>query len=175
MKIIFQSTVQDFIDSQRTHAWRRYSPAKARLQRMLSPVFGSLLVVIGLVGYKIGLSIGLVIFEIVCGLYVALGTSVVAPLLYRRQYRRRHCGQLHENVITFSDESIDCQSPGHSQGTLEWPAIRGVIESDTTILLYLAPAHFLPIPKRVVSESEVQEILTMVRSKGIPFSCPRPA
>jgi hypothetical protein len=134
-----------------------------------------LFILVGVVGYKQGWSAGLSIFEVICGLYIALGTSVIAPLLYRRAYRRRHCGQLHENVISIAADAIDYDCPGYSRGRLEWEAIRGAIESDTTILLYLAPARFLPIPKRVISESEQQELLAIIRSKGVPFKSPKPA
>lgn len=175
MKITFVSNLRDFVDSQRTHAWRRYSPRAARAQRLFSPFFGAIFVIVGLVGYKQGWNLGLVIFEVMCGLYVGLSSLVIAPLLYRRAYRRRSCGQTHENVITFAEEAIDCDCPGHSRGRIEWAAIRGMIESDTTILLYLAPARFLPIPKRVITDPERQEILATIRSKGVPFGCPKPA
>jgi hypothetical protein len=175
MEIAFVSTIQDFINSQRTHAWRRYSPERAKLQRILSPIFGAVFIVVGLMGYRQGWNVALVIFEVMCGLYVALSTSVIAPLLYRRAYRRRHCGSLHENIIRIADDAIYCDCPGHSHGTLEWNAIHGIIESDTTILLYLAPGRFLPIPKRVISDSDRQELLTTIRSKGVPFTYPKPA
>jgi hypothetical protein len=174
LQINFASTEQDFIDTQKTHAWRRYSPAMARFQKAVSPILGLIFIAHGVFVYRRGVvhPAFLPWLEITCGLYVLLATSVIGPWLYRRAYRRRNDGSLHENVISFTEDCVECECKGRSHVRLEWQAIKGSLESPTTFLLYTSPATFLSIPKRAISEDQLQLLIALLRTQKVPAGYP---
>jgi len=115
------------------------------------------------------------VFLVVLAVYLILAKPVITPWLYRRCYRRRQHGAPHETILTFTDDAIDCDCPGHSHSTIEWPAILGLIESKMTVLLYISPAMFFNIPKRVLTESQLDELRSMLHSRQIPKGSPKPS
>src|ERR1700749_2982448 len=134
MRITFTPTQRDFIDGQRTHAWRRYRPAMARLQRTLEPFVGVFLILFAVHLARINASRGIVLLEFVLGLYVLLASRVLGPLLYRRAYRQRQGNGSDVTTLEFEDDAILMDCPGHSSGRLDWTAILGTVESETTLL-----------------------------------------
>ncbi len=173
MRITFTPTQKDFIDAQRTHAWRRYSPAMARLQRALEPFVGVFLILFAVHLARTNANRGIVLLEFVLGLYVLLASRVLGPFLYRRAYRQRHSTGPDVTALQFEHDAIYMDSPGHSSGRLEWPAILGTIESETTLLLYLAPARFLIIPRRFLEGSQLQDLSNLLREKNVPAGYPK--
>jgi hypothetical protein len=173
MQFSFVGTEQDFIDVQRTHAWRKYSPRAARIQKILLPVSGLFLIVMGVIIYTWH-QVGFAIFNIAVGLYLALWSPLIVPFLYKRSYRRRLSGGSNQVEVTILDSSLTWDCPGEAVSILEWPTVKGVVESPTTILFYLSPASFLVIPTRIITPDQHQELMSLLRSKGIPLSCPKP-
>ena len=174
MQITYVGTQEDFINAQRTHQWRRYSATAARLQKTISPLLGCVFLYIGFRWYQRHGNPLLIALELVAGLY-AIFAQPISGLLFRRTYKRRFSGERHETTLTISDEAIDCVCPGRSSGTLQWSVIKGAIESPTSVLVYMSPALFLNIPKRVLSESQTKELMTMLEKKGIPLQAPKVA
>lgn len=172
MQITFTSTQKDFIDAQRTHAWRRYSPAMARLQRVLQPFVGTGFILLGIYLAREHANGAVVLFELVCGLYLLLASWVIAPFLYKRAYRRHHTGP-HATNLDFEQDAIHVDCPGHSSGRLEWSTVLGTFESETTLLLYLAPARFLIIPKRFLEGSQLSDLSNLLREKNVPVGSPK--
>jgi hypothetical protein len=173
MRITFTPTQKDFMDAQRTHAWRRYNPAMARLQRALEPFVGVFLILFSVHLARTNANRGIVLLEFVLGLYVLLASRVLGPFLYRRAYRQRDSTGPDVTALDFEHDAIYMDSPGHSSGKLEWPAILGTIESETTLLLYLAPARFLIIPKRFLEGSQLKDLSHLLREKNVPTSYPK--
>jgi hypothetical protein len=177
MQISFVGTEQDFVNSQKTHAWRRYSPERAQLQKILSPILGIIFIVTGVLVYRRGSNLAFLgtLIEVACGLYVLLATPVIGPLMYRRAFRRRQDGTPHENTMTIAEDYIECDCTGRSHVRLEWRAIKGFLESPTTFLLYTSQATFLAIPKRALSETQSQELLSTLNMRGVPLLFPKKA
>jgi hypothetical protein len=173
MRITFTPTQKDFIDAQRTHAWRRYRPAMARLQRALEPFVGVFLILFAVNLARTHANPAIVLLEFVLGLYVLFASRVLGPFLYRRAYRQRDRTGPDVTALQFEDDAIYMDSPGDSSSRLEWPAILGTIESETTLLLYLAPARFLIIPKRFLEGSQLSDLTTLLREKNVPVSYPK--
>lgn len=161
------------MDAQRTHAWRRYSPAMARLQRTLEPFVGVFLILFAVHLARIHANPAIVLLEFLLGLYVLLASRVLGPFLYRRAYRERHSNGPDVTALDFEHDAILVDCPEDSSDRLEWPAIRGTIESETTLLLYLAPARFLIIPKRFVEESQLTALANLLREKNVPAGYPK--
>jgi hypothetical protein len=174
MQISYEGTEQDFIDAQKTHAWRRYTPASARIIKILTIGLGLGSISIGVVAICANQSLGFAVFEILCGLYLVLARPVLAPLFYKRAYRRYRTEDPQEVVYTITEDSIAYVCPGKSCSVLEWKTIRGLIESRTTILLYVSAAYFLIIPKRALSDGQPAELKTLLQQKDIRYGCPKP-
>jgi len=173
MTLEFTGTLQDFIDGQRTHAWRKYSPAVALFQKILEPIVGLALLIYGIHLIRIGANGAFWLVEIACGLYVLLATRVIAPLLYRRAYRRRRGGPSHSTTYDFNDGAIECISPGRSEAKLDWKIVRGFVDGPKSLLIYTAPGLFLAIPKRVLDESRHEELLSLLDQHQIPATYPK--
>jgi hypothetical protein len=173
MQISYIGTEKDFVDAQRTHAWRKYSHRGAIVRNGMQIVAGSVMIVLGLLTHQ-GVSIESLIFLIGLGLYLILAHPVVAPLLSKRAYRRRLTDGSHEVFLTLSDDSLTSDCPGKSHTVLEWSMFKGIIESRTTILLYVSSANFLIIPRRALSVEQESELRGLVRRHGVQPGCPKP-
>jgi hypothetical protein len=162
MQITYVGTQQDFVDGQKTHLWRRYSRRALMVRRILWPILGVVLTVVGVVDYqfnsRIGWSVGFNLFEIMFGLYMILADAVIAPLQLKRAYRRRLTAEPREHTLTIDQDRIESDSPGRSHATLEWELAKGMVESRTSILIYFSAATFLIIPKRVLSDAQQAEM-----------------
>lgn len=172
MRLEFEITQEDFIAGQLLHAWRRYSPRLARFQKVTQPIFAVALLWVAFLAYRWKLSSTLVFLEAVCGLYLLLAPNVIAPFFYRRRYRltREKDNRI---ALTISQESLHFEHPGRSVGTLQWPALLGVLDGPSSALLYLSPATFLIIPRRVLGDTMHDELLSMCKDRGLSFTYPK--
>ena len=173
MQLTYTCSLQDFIDAQRTHAWRRYSPAFARLQKVLEPIVGILLLCLAYMMYRWHYSASLVILEASLGFYVLLRERVIAPWIFRRAYRRKHVEPAQQGVMEFTPEHIHCASPGRSDVTIQWPMLRGYLDGPKTVLLYTAPGLFLYLPKWALNADQHRELLGLLALHQIPNTYPR--
>jgi hypothetical protein len=110
--------------------------------------------------------------NIFCGFYLLLAGNVIAPYLYRRRYLRTRGneGNTHLNI---TEDSIHVDCPGRSTGKLDWNAVLGVFDGPTITLLYLSPATFLMIPRRVLTGTMHEDLLAICRSRGVPTTYPK--
>jgi hypothetical protein len=53
----------------------------------------------------------------------------------------------------------------NSKSELNWKAIKSFRENKRIFILYLAPARFIAIPKRVFSEAQIEELRTLLLRK----------
>lgn len=173
MRLTYTSSLEDFIDAQRVHAWRKYSPALAGFQRIAEPIVGIALLLLAWYLITVHASSAFVMIEVVCGLYVLLNRLIIAPSIYRRAYRRRHVDPPQPGLVEFTPERIYCESPGRANGTIQWIAVRGYLDKPKTILLYTAPGLFLYIPKWALSADHHQELLGLLAQHNIPNTYPK--
>jgi hypothetical protein len=171
MRVSYISTEKDFVDSQRTHAWRRYSPFMAGAQRILQPLFGAAFLLYAVRLARTHANGAMILFEAACGLFL-VAMPFLRPVLYRRAYRRRSNGAQQSVTFDFEQDAIHFDCPGRSSGQLEWSALTGAYESSTTLLLYTAPALFMAVPKRVLAHAQFNELVAFIREKGVPNGYP---
>jgi hypothetical protein len=48
---------------------------------------------------------------------------------------------------------------------VQWQAVRSFSENEKVFLLYLAPAKFMAIPKRICSEQEISELRSLFKQE----------
>lgn len=174
MQINFVGTQRDFVDAQKTHGWRRYSPRRARFQEFVQIFLGLTLIADAIFSYRWH-DTSRTVIQILFGLYLALASRVIAPLLFIRAYRRRQTGDSNEVFLTITEESLVYDFPGNSHTELEWQVIKGMVESRTSVLLYITSVNFLTIPLRAISSEQYAELKALLRAKKIPHGCPKPA
>ena len=173
MRIEFTLTEQDFIAGCHTHSWRRYSPGLERFQTIAQPIAAVFIIFSAILAYRWHLSFALVAFNAVCGLYLLAAPSVITPYLQRRLYRRTR-GKDGPIILTITHESVHIDCPGRSVGTIEWPAILGVLDRPAALLLYMSPAQPLILPRRIFTDATHEKLLNICRSKSVPFTFPKP-
>jgi hypothetical protein len=173
MEITYLPDKQDFIDAQRTHAWRRYSPGLKKTQRVLEPILGLGLLWLAYHFASSGANGALVLIEAVLGLYVLLASSVISPFFIRRAYERSRPAKLSSITWKLDRESLRFSNPGSSQAEIQWSLILGYIDWPTTLLLYTAPGVFLYFPRRVFSDAQHAELLALLQEHGVPPGYPR--
>jgi hypothetical protein len=171
VQIEFTTTLQDFVAAQRLHCFRKYGQGSGHLPRILYPILGALLLAYASHLYRTGAT-NVALLEAFCGLYLLLGGNVIAPYLYRRRYLRTR-GNESGTILNITEDSIHVECPGRSSGKLEWNAMLGVFDGPTITLLYLSPATFLMIPRRVLSGKMHEDVLAMCETRGVPSTYPK--
>jgi hypothetical protein len=171
VQIEFTTTLQDFIAAQRLHCFRKYGKGSGRLPRILYPVLGASVLGVAALLYRAG-SNGSALLEAIFGLYLLLVGNVIAPYMYRRRYLRTR-GNENGVILDFTEEAVQVDCPGRSSGKLEWKAMLGVFDGPTITLLYLSPATFLMVPRRVLSGTMHEDLLAMCMEKGVPMTYPK--
>jgi hypothetical protein len=171
MRIVYTPTIGDYVSAQRAHTWRKYKPRTANLLRVLGPVVGVVILVFAFSFYRDGSNSALILIESLCGVYCLLAGNVLAPFLWRRQFRRTR-GLGGEVVLTITAEFLTMDRPGRSAGTIEWGAILGVLDWPDVTLLYISPASFMYFSRRFIDDAQRFELLALCKSKCIPFTYP---
>lgn len=153
MKIQYELTFDDYRAAQRLHALRSFW---SRLVRILTlyiyPVAGFIILLLGLSLFREGASVHTLF---ICGIVL-----VCCPLYLRIQLRRCYKRTRSGNgscQLTFDEETIRVEGQ-YSKGEMDWKAIHSFREDAKVFLLYLAPAKFIAIPKRVCSEEQITEL-----------------
>jgi len=78
-------------------------------------------------------------------------------------YRRTRTGD--ENVVTIGEESIHVKTETTSS-EVTWKAIRNHLADAKVVLLYLAPAKFLVIPKHLLTSEQIAELQSLLARKS---------
>jgi hypothetical protein len=173
MEITYTPDREDYINAQKAHSWRRYSPAMQTVQQILEPILG-----IGLLWYAFhlantGSNGAFVLIEAVLGLYVLLRGPFLQPLLLKRAYRRRHPDTPQPVLWKIEQDNIQCASFGRGDANINWGMIRGYLDRPTMLLLYTAPATFLYFPSRFLSEAQRAGIIELLKEHNVPATFPR--
>ena len=84
----------------------------------------------------------------------------------RRCYKRTRSGN-DGCQLTFGEERIGVEGQ-FSKGEMEWKGIHFFREDKNVFLLYLAPAKFLAIPKRVCTEEQITEFRSLLSRQVKP-------
>jgi len=156
IQLKFTLTLQDYLEAQRLHTKRGCWPRLGwALAYTVIPVFGILWVVSTFFQFRIKDSPGLFAFEVAVGLFLAC-YPLYLRLRWKRCYLRTRPEQ-DECTVEFDDSIIRIRSATMST-EVQWQAVRSYSENKKLFLLYLAPAKFIAIPKRICLEPEIDEL-----------------
>lgn len=155
----FTLTFQDYVEAQRLHAKRGWWPRlNLILGYTLIPVIGVLCILIALFAIRLADSPALFVFELGVGLFL-LCYPLYLRLRWKRCYLRTRTEPA-ECSVEFGDSIIRTHTTT-MRSEVEWSAVRSIAENKNLFLVYLAPAKFIPVPKRVCSPQQIEELQSL--------------
>lgn len=163
MQILFTPSFEDFLAAQRLHAkhsiWSRFGRV---LRRYIFPAIGLIFLAFSILFVLRDEYIESASIMFFLGLIFAL-PSILRLIRIRRRYRRTRSGS-GECEIDLSEDRI-CTKRQYSKSEVDWKAIHSFSEDGKVFLLYLSPAKTIIIPKRVCSETQVNELRALLSQK----------
>ncbi len=168
VQLKFTLEFEDYLDAQRLHAMRNWwLCVNYYAARFFLPVIGVLLIVIGLLNASHGAPSTLSVFNLGLGVFF-----IFYPLYYsarlKRSYRRTRTGS-GETSVELGDTIIRVKTQ-NSNSELTWQAVHFFREDQKLFMLYLAPAKFIALPKRVFSPEQIIELQSLLASHVKPES-----
>ena len=159
----FTLTFQDYLNAMRLHArknwWRCFGFYCARF---VYPVIGAFIIWIGYLNWRTGVTWPSAGLTIGCGL-----VGLLFPLYYRFRlrscYRRTRTGN-GDHSFEFGQEKIRVETENMSTD-FNWKAVQNYRENQSVITLYIAPAKFLIVPKRVLMPEQQRELQSLLASQ----------
>ena len=169
MRVEFTILEGDFFAASGAHYLRRCTPRWKWLRRGFQPILAvTVICLFYLLYFRLKYhALATALF------YLSVITLILSPY-FKRQLRRPARGQNGPVILTITDESIHAEAPGITSA-IEWTAILGVLDRPKVILLYASSTRPLVIPRRILTDSMYDELLSLCRSKGIPFTYPKAA
>ncbi len=162
LTISYQLTEADYIDAQRMHAWRNYKPSTAAFVMQWSPYLGVVFLLMASVILLNGGPEWLAWIELVGGLYMTL-SGVLARYLLGRRFRATHAA-VTTTTIRFDDDVISVEGPKASS-RIDYSGIQNIVQTRGNIMLYLAPAVFIPVPRRALTPEQQGELANLLDVK----------
>ena len=163
MQLRYELTLSDYLSAQALHAKRSGLSYFSRiLGYVICPVLGCLFLAWNLAS---GLFTSSPAIAVLVPVYL-LACPLILRWNLRRCYRRTrssNCGC----TIDFEPNLVRTASAS-TRSEIEWSAIRRFSEDNRTLLLYLAPAKYIAIPKRVCTAEQVRELRALFETKIRP-------
>jgi hypothetical protein len=171
IQIHFEFTYRDYADAQNLHAKRsQWTYVGHFLAYYFYPFVGLLILLFEfIIPSRHDGSSNTKIILTVCGL-VLLALPFYRQFNLRRCYRRSRT-KSEQCTVEFGEEMIHVKGE-HSKSEIQWSAIQSFSEGEKGFLLYLAQVRFVPVPKRVCSDAEVDDLRALFASK-IELQIPR--
>jgi hypothetical protein len=160
IELNFALSFEDYCNAMRLHAkhnwWRCLNYYCARF---VLPVLGIVLLTFGLLISGPGVPWVLV------GAQSGLGVFLLFyPLYYRlrlkRCYSRTRIGNGEQSVI-ITEEGIHVNAENASSD-INWKAVQSYLYDNDVFMLYLAPAKFIALPKRILSPEQMSELKSLL-------------
>lgn len=156
----FTPTFQDYLCAQQLHAkrnaWGRFNNFG---WRWISPALGIL--VLGLAALIAGPGVtgtGSFVYMICAGVFLVLYPFYVRYRL-KSCYKRTRVGD-GSRTFDIDHDSIKARE-GQTSSEILWSAIQNIREDENLMMLYIAPAKFVMIPKRCCTAQELSEIMAL--------------
>lgn len=163
--IQFTATFSDYLNAQRLHGKRNWWARIVHIaNRRVLPAFGVLSMIAGVAIAKKGDSRMSFLLVTGCGLFL-MSYPLIARLYLGYCYRMTRAGT-GECEFDFNSDSIQTRTT-NTKGEVEWAAIRSFSEDEKSFLLYIAPAKFFVIPKRVCSEDQINELRSLFQAQVV--------
>lgn len=157
VQLDYTLTFNDYLHAQWLHGDRRWRNGFVQVMNTrILPGFGLLLIVLGLAASRNWVVVGL-------GLLL-MSYPLLLRLYFRYCYRATRSEG--ECKIEFNQDLIRT-STTNTKGEVQWAAIRSFSEDKKIFLLYIAPAKFFVIPKRVCSEEQINELRCLFHAQVV--------
>jgi len=104
--------------------------------------------------------------ETILGLYCILGAPITKALL-RRRYKRTRIGAS-QLTLRFEDDALYSDCADTSSSRIEYATFKSVRETKEFVMIYLAPAVFIAVPRRVLTGDQESQLLTFLAGKISP-------
>ena len=155
--IEFTPAFNDYLCAQRLHArrsaWSRLNDIAAR---RLNPALGAIILVLALLISGPGVSwTAPFALMILCAIPLLLYPFYIRFRL-KQCFTRTRMGD-GSRFIDFDQHSIRANE-ANVRSEIEWAAIQSIKEDNNIMMLYLAPAKFIIIPKKACSEDQHSEL-----------------
>jgi len=148
---------KDYLCAQRLHAKRRaWTRINDFAARFANPALGVLILLLALLIQGPGVSwTGPYVFMFACGIFLLL-----YPLYYRRRlkscFNRTRVGD-GRRTFDIDEQSLKLQE-GNTRSECAWSAVQAIREDQNVLMLYIAPAKFIMIPKRCCTPPDLDEV-----------------
>jgi len=158
----YKLTFEDYLSAQELHAqrgfWLRRYPF---LANWLYPLLGVCFLAIAFLQWRGHASTGSVLNSIFVGVLFA-GGSFYVRWKHKSIYKRTGGGDW---ILRFSESNFLAEKQDFSKGEYNWSAVKSWRENAKVMLLYLAPALFVVIPKRATSEQQLSDLRALLARK----------
>jgi hypothetical protein len=166
MQIQFQLSLDDYRAAQHLHATHSPWPLfKYILVYYIYPIIGLFFLVIGYPFYGDKTSNQPIPALIVCGIILVF-LPIYMRIHIKNCYKRTRSDN-GECKLTFGEERIGIEGQ-FTNGEMDWRAVKSFRENKKVFMLYLAPAKFLVIPKRVCTDEQITELRKILSHKIQP-------
>jgi hypothetical protein len=160
IELRFDLTFEDYLNAQRLHAkknwWLRLNYFAARF---VVPVLGILLILLSLLIFSQGRPTHLAIFNFGLGIFLASYPWYFRAKI-RRCYRRTRIGSA-DTWVEIGEDTIHVKGDNASSEA-SWKAVKSHLEDRKIFLLYLAPAKFIILPKRIFTPEQIAELQSLL-------------
>jgi hypothetical protein len=166
MQISYELSFDDYRAAQLLHIKRRLWLRFIRvLTHILFPICGVcfLLLSVTLIGGRA--SFNFMLIMIVCGSYLAL-LPLYLNWRLKSCYKRTRTAK-DECKATISEDGISLDA-GIMKSDVDWAAVQFFREDKKIFMLYIAQAKFIAIPKRVCTDSQIEELRSLFQRQIKP-------
>jgi hypothetical protein len=166
MHLELETDFRDFAAAQTLHAKRtELNYASHCVARFFYPAVGVLILLFEFIPRPLTGSSHPQFLGVACGLILTC-----IPFYIRAEWKRTYKRSRSENgscALDFTEEMIRCTGV-HSKSEIQWSAIKSFSEDEKLFLLYLAPGRFLPIPKRICTPQQIEELRALFQQRVQP-------
>lgn len=160
----FKLTFEDYLSAIQLHAKRGLWPRMVSfLVNWLYPLLGILFFGIAFQEWREHASTGSVVGVVILGVLL-VGCRFYMRWNYRRCYRRTRTGN-GDISLFIGEDSLLTDITDYGKSEYSWNAVKSWRENTKVLLVYLAPAVFIPIPKRAISEPQLQDLRALLARK----------
>ena len=166
MQIQFKLSFDDYRAAQHLHATHSIWPLfKYILVYYIYPIVGLFFLIAGIPLFGDRASNHYVPTLIACGI-ILVCTPLFMQIHVRNCYKRSRIDN-GESKLTIGEEYIGIVGQT-TNSEISWKAVKSFRENKKVFMLYLAPAKFIAIPKRVCTDEQISELRTILRQKIQP-------
>ena len=160
----YKLTFEDFLSAQRLHTKRGIWPRiSSFVANWICPFLGICFFGMAFRQWRGHAPTGSVLSFIYMGA-ILVGCRFWLRLKHRRGYHRTRTGS-GDCSLFFSESNFLTEEQDYEKTEYSWNAVKAWSEDAKVMLLYVAPALFIAIPKRAISEPQLSDLRALLERK----------